>query len=464
MISTMSAHILMAEETCTYPKVRGRMQQESACGGGDGGGGFESGNENNSNDFTKTNRPTMHRKFKGSKLTFMRIRNKLFLNSESINKKLNFFSEKVTRLRMSYTGNDTLLTHSISFRSDGRRKEISRFSQLNDYDCIATEHVSYAFPFKLTKKGKTKIAKVNKNSDFLKNNFVEAERYFPCTDSSVCASLRDKSLDSVDNENFNQRHFSANLGVAQLALYFKINQLKSSRVRVRSLKVKSKAKPSVCVQETLRTSRDDLSVSSQVPPQSQKTRNIHIDISNCTSDTDPDHLLREGIESNPGPPTNTSKSSGRKRKRGFGNQPVQSDVQPISQTVSIYTRIPPVSLENNQVNICYMNSVLQVLYYMPEITERLDFCRLTDIGNPRSQLRALKSIFNEMSSLPVVVTANHFSMLKGIKNQWVLGAQQDACEFINDVIGNLYAKQNSTDANLISNCPYQNHSELYWLH
>ena len=108
----MSAHILKAEETYTYPKVRGRMQQESACGGGgfgsgDGGGGFESGNENNSNKFTKTNRPTMHRKFKGSKLTFMRIRNKLFLNSKSINKKLNFFSEKVTRLCMSYTGNDS---------------------------------------------------------------------------------------------------------------------------------------------------------------------------------------------------------------------------------------------------------------------------------------------------------------------------------------------------------------------
>ena len=322
--------ITAGESTCTYPQVHlDRMQRESSSSsGGDGGGGGSilSGNENNSKKVSKTNIPTMLRKFKGSKLSFMRIRNKLFLNSKSINKKSNFFLEKVTRLRMSYTGNDTLLTHSISFRSDGRRKEISRFSQLNDYDCIATEHVSYAFPFKLTKKGKTKIAKVNKNSDFFKNNFVEAERYFPCTDSSVCASLHDKSLDSVDNENFNQRHFSANLGVTQLALYFKINQLKSSRVRVRSFKVKSKAKPSVCFQEPLRTSRNDINVSSQVLLQSQKIRDIHLNISNCTSDTDPNHLLREGIESNPGPsgsslsPGNTPKSSGRKRKRGFGNQ------------------------------------------------------------------------------------------------------------------------------------------------
>ena len=145
-------------------------------------------------------------------------------------------------------------------------------------------------------------------------------------------------------------------------------------------------------------------------------------------------------------------AGGRKRKRGFGNQEQPSQMPSCSQAVSRYNRNPPTALDNNKVNICYMNSVLQSLYYIPEIMERLDFCSSTSIGN--QQLLALKDIFNEMSSSTVVVTSLYFSMLKGDKAHWLLGQQQDACEFINDIIGNLYGKQNSTDSNLISNCPF----------
>ena len=132
--------------------------------------------------------------------------------------------------------------------------------------------------------------------------------------------------------------------------------------------------------------------------------------------------------------------------------PPASDVQLTSQTVSRYTCIPPASLDNNMVNICYMNSVLQVLYYIPEVAERLDFCSLTNMDN--QQLRAVNNIFNEMSSSSVVVTASHFSMLRGVKTHWLLGQQQDACDFINDIIGNLYGKQKSSDSNLISSCHF----------
>ena len=103
---------------------------------------------------------------------------------------------------------------------------------------------------------------------------------------------------------------------------------------------------------------------------------VYTCISNTTADTNRDHLLREGIESNPGPtPMNEMKSPGRKRKRGFQNHlnsTVSQDssnivTQSIDNTSGISSAMPmlrnnPIGLTNSGENICFLNCVVQIFY------------------------------------------------------------------------------------------------------
>ena len=438
-----------AGEASNY-EVFKNMQQECSSSGGTFGCGGVGGDGGCFLKKEKKSGPTMHRKVKGSKLVLMKIRNKLFLKSESINKTFNGFSEKFTQLSVSYIGNDTLITQNISFRSDGRRTKKSRVSQMDDYCCVVKENISYAFPWKFTKKKPQKTT-FNHNYESFKNNFVEENRSSLCNDFFACTSPNDKYDGGVDSENFKQRHFPANLGDTQLAFYSKINQLKSKRVRLKQFKLKCKNKPSVCAQKHFGTNRNGLKLPIQ-GLQSEETNSILLNISNCTSDTDPAHhstndtdpakLAKSGdIESNPGPPpiNNNVKSTGRPKKNTFPskstgisyaeavrpNESVVDNMLSTGSNSSTSSIIPmmrsrPIGLSNCLENICFLNSVVQVLYFIPELQTKIHNFDTRTLIRPLTTdqhvqcnvITALKFLFTEISNAQdVVKTSNYFNQL-----------------------------------------------------
>ena len=125
-------------------------------------------------------------------------------------------------------------------------------------------------------------------------------------------------------------------------------------------------------------------------------------------------------------------------------------------TRSHVTYYPPISLLNG-CNVCFINCVLQIFYYISDVSERLDFCYLNGMKSPI--VMALKDIFYEISSpVPAVRTSKYFHRLKGDYN-WTLGTQQDSNEFLINVLQDLYTKKNddnnsTTIGDLISNCPF----------
>ena len=150
-----------------------------------------------------------------------------------------------------------------------------------------------------------------------------------------------------DHESANifeeQQHFPADVSNQtstrfdiQLNFYFRLQQMKCTRVRKYICsEFKSKVK---CSKEQHAKQAHTLFLESFSISQGTETlslRIIRIDeagivkksiytcVSNTTTDTDPDKLKREGIETNPGPtPTSTKETrKGRKRKTGFKGTP-----------------------------------------------------------------------------------------------------------------------------------------------
>ena len=163
--------------------------------------------------------------------------------------------------------------------------------------------------------------------------------------------------------------------------------------------------------------------------------------SNITHDTDPNKLAKSGdIECNPGPTSlNTTSqrvqnpgqnelksSAGRKKKRGFQNKSTAENVTEMSHssgnksqfctnkiTLSSLMRDNPIGLRNEDgMNICFINSALQVLYFIPSLREYLSQYIVNNPGN--STLTTLKMVFDEMSisSRPVTI-ADYFAQLRG---------------------------------------------------
>ena len=159
----------------------------------------------------------------------------------------------------------------------------------------------------------------------------------------------------------------------------------------------------------------------------------------------------------------TKPSAGRPKKKGFQKKtaistqysnPVDFVVNTTSQPLTRYVRNPPIGLLNG-CNICFINCVLQILYYIPSLSERLEFCHLNGMVNPIAT--ALREIFREISSSALNVnTSKYFNSLKG-SYRWTLGNQQDSNEFLINVLQCLYAKKNSIgmiSGDLITNCPF----------
>jgi hypothetical protein len=104
-------------------------------------------------------------------------------------------------------------------------------------------------------------------------------------------------------------------------------------------------------------------------------------------DTDPNKLSKSGdVESNPGPTpmNNVAKSPGRPNKKAFpsktGKSPAicieNQSTPPINVACTSFTpssmlRSNPIGLLNTGENICFLNCVVQVLYFLPALHNRL---------------------------------------------------------------------------------------------
>ena len=303
-----------------------------------------------------------------------------------------------------------------------------------------------------------------------------------------------------------QRHFPADVENVQTAnscdirlkFYSKINQLKTARVRqpiCRDInQSKRKAKPSKQGQAKFKSrsprkttqkcmDRMDYSFCTErfIKKNCELSVNLVVlkangnitkfsfstseNVSASNSYKNPNKLMQCGdIETNPGPTENKLRSSaGRKKKRGFQNKSTAENVKDTNHnsgyesqfctnelTLPSIIRDTPIGLRNGA-NCCFMNSALQVLYFMPTLREFLNNHIVSHPGNPT--LTALKVVFDEMSmSSKHVTVANYFTQLKGNFN-WKLGHQQDSNEFLIHILEQLYTKGPYKE--LVNDCPFK---------
>ena len=180
---------------------------------------------------------------------------------------------------------------------------------------------------------------------------------------------------------------------------------------------------------------------------------------NC-NDTDPNKLAKSGdVESNPGPTrmNNDAKSSGRPKKKAFPTKSSkvaidsianQSSIDNTSSTPSamLTRRNNPIGLINSGENICFLNCVVQILYFIPALHTRLHeyisqtlITPLTYDQHVRDNvMTALKSLFDDISNAySEVRSSRYFHKLKRYSN-WRLGQQQDSHEFLDHILNNLY--------------------------
>ena len=349
-----------------------------------------------------------------------------------------------------------------------KKSRISTNSKLDEYGRIDKEHISYSFPYNFgrVKAQRKRNNDIYQNGKCFRNYSIETDYHFPCTDSSKS----DKSLGGDNNDNIDQRHFSANLGDVQLALYLKINQLKYARARQSECKSQHKVKLGVYIQETFYTSQSNalLPLCVVVSDKTGTNRN--------TNNTDPNKLLKSGdVESNPGPtPTNTNSQKGRPKKKGFKGTPVKSPIShadaakfskapvdcienhsstSIDNTSGTSSAMPmlrnnPIGLTNSGENICFLNCVVQILYFIPALHTRLYEYSSRTLIRPLTYdqhvrfnvMTSLKLLFDEISNgYSEVRSSRYFDNLK-IYSTWRLGQQQDSHEFLDHILNNLYPK------------------------
>ena len=186
--------------------------------------------------------------------------------------------------------------------------------------------------------------------------------------------------------------------------------------------------------------------------------------SNTTADTNPDDLQKSGnVESNPGPTPINNKDSkkGRPKKKGFcvktENTITQSyanivkgsntDAFSSNNTLARIQLQPPLGLLNLSENVCFLNSIIQLLYHIPELR-----IFVQNMLSPTSPLLAVQNLFNEIynSSVPV----RSFAYIPELQiPHYIFKQQYDSHEFLTYLLDKIYPSP--IPATINNNCVFK---------
>ena len=165
------------------------------------------------------------------------------------------------------------------------------------------------------------------------------------------------------------------------------------------------------------------------------------DTPTTTNDTDPDDLMKAGdINPNPGP---TPSPKGRPTKRGFKGTPVKQPMtyaSALTGTGNIHNnnalvrsyRQHPVGLLNIGENICFLNSVVQLLYHIPEIRTFIE-----NLSRPTGPSLAVQELFNAIYNSSAPVHSFEYVPALHIPN-YNFKCQYDGQEFLNYLLELIY--------------------------
>ena len=161
-------------------------------------------------------------------------------------------------------------------------------------------------------------------------------------------------------------------------------------------------------------------------------------------------LLSGDVESNPGPETfdkngNKTNTSINPTSMSQINNTVKNistvtdDLQNLNtgnqSSQDIVSTKPPSQLQNRS-NVCFANASFQLLALIPEFMEFVK----NNAGNSQLE-RALNIFFSKMESSSQPIDTQKYVKYM-IPNNWVVGTQQDAHEFINHIISQSYLVEN----------------------
>ena len=139
-------------------------------------------------------------------------------------------------------------------------------------------------------------------------------------------------------------------------------------------------------------------------------------------------LLIDGdVESNPGPTQNIDCKSpgGRSKKiKGFRGTPKKCNFSSDIDFNVTYIRDPniPLGLMNQGENVCFFNSVIQILYTLPAFREFIQ-----QLSPTNAVVSEIKNLFGEIESSNVPVRTSDYVQNLGLRD-YSLGMQYDAHE------------------------------------
>ena len=149
-------------------------------------------------------------------------------------------------------------------------------------------------------------------------------------------------------------------------------------------------------------------------------------------------LLIDGdVESNPGPTQNIDCKSpgGRSKKiKGFRGTPKKCNFSSDIDFNVTYIRDPniPLGLMNQGENVCFFNSVIQILYTLPAFREFIQ-----QLSPTNAVVSEIKNLFGEIESSNVPVRTSDYVQNLGLRD-YSLGMQYDAHECLLQLLEKIY--------------------------
>ena len=122
-----------------------------------------------------------------------------------------------------------------------------------------------------------------------------------------------------------------------------------------------------------------------------------------------------------------------KKSRGFRGTPKKIDYE---GNVSTHVRDTnaPLGLLNQAENVCFFNSVVQVLHAIPAFQNVVE-----ELGHDNQAITAIKYMFKEISNSNEAVGTSRYVQLLGLPN-YIVGRQYDAHECLLQFLDRIYPR------------------------